>query len=242
MVMSGLRSTVLDLRRLRRSTARSSWLARSAGSTSSTSSISDFSMKPWSSSTSPSSSSTSARAVATSAYVSTPVVWPLVRRSFTSSSSCSSPTDMGLSQEPRTHTPGHSNKRSKHIQGRRGVNRNCAAPTLPTLPAARAYHSPPWPKRKGTCSAGLPRSRPGVRSGKRASARAPRRVRSPTGPQPQRQAPRAAKPGDRSPAEPPRSDSNPAEEALRLAPGAAGAVLGTASSVTRGILRRLPKP
>src|SRR5918994_3925505 len=43
---------------------------------------------------SPSSSSTSLRAVATSAYVRTPVAWPLTTRSFTSSSSCRSATDI----------------------------------------------------------------------------------------------------------------------------------------------------
>src|SRR5215212_6631367 len=43
---------------------------------------------------SPSSSSTSASAVATSAYVSTPVACPLTTRSFTSSSSCRSATDI----------------------------------------------------------------------------------------------------------------------------------------------------
>src|SRR5215207_238532 len=91
--MSGLRSIVAFLRRLRRSTARSTTGAACVGS-SSTSSISDFSKKPCSSSISPSSSSTSARAVATSAYVSTPVAWPLTTRSFTSSSSCRSATDI----------------------------------------------------------------------------------------------------------------------------------------------------
>ncbi len=49
-------------------------------------------------------------------------------------------------------------------------------------------------------------------------------------------------PKPRSAPPPPEPASGTAEEALRLASGAAGAVLGTASSVTRGILRRLPKP
>src|SRR5215211_3493537 len=92
--MSGFRSIVAFLRRLLRSTARSTSAALAAGSISSTSSISDFSRNPWSSSTSPSSSSTSAKAVATSAYVSTPVCWPLAMRSLTSSSSCNSATDI----------------------------------------------------------------------------------------------------------------------------------------------------
>src|SRR5215217_8171509 len=100
--MSGFRSIEAFLRRLRRSTARSTCGSLAVGS-SSTSSISLFSRKPCSSSTSPSSSSTSARATATSAYVSTPVWRPLATSSLTSSSSCSSATDipfLGVKQDP----------------------------------------------------------------------------------------------------------------------------------------------
>jgi hypothetical protein len=97
---------------------------------------------------------------------------------------------------------------------------------------------------EGDLLGGLPRSRPGVRSGKRASGKrsgakgaSAKRAAPEPDPQPKpRLDPRAAPP--------PQHDRTPgaAEEALRLAGGAAGAVLGTASSVTRGILRRLPKP
>ena len=93
--MSGLRSSaVFALRRPRLSGARSSWAAASAGSISSTSSISDFSRKPCSSSMSASSRSISATAVAISAKVSTPTCCPFRSRPLTSSSSCSSTTDI----------------------------------------------------------------------------------------------------------------------------------------------------
>ena len=103
---------------------------------------------------------------------------------------------------------------------------------------------------EGDLLGGLPRSRPGVRSGKRASARsaqpAPKAAARPaakrvTKPKPARTAAKPP-PKPRSAPPPPEPAAGTAEEALRLASGAAGAVLGTASSVTRGILRRLPKP
>ena len=67
---------VFALRRPRLSGARSP-AGGGAGSISSTSSISDFSRKPWSSSTSASSRSISATAVAISAKVRTPDLLPL---------------------------------------------------------------------------------------------------------------------------------------------------------------------
>ena len=68
-VMSGFKSSaVFAFRRPRLSGARSTWEAAAvAGSISSTSSISDFSRKPWSSSTSDSSRSSSDIAVVISA-------------------------------------------------------------------------------------------------------------------------------------------------------------------------------
>jgi hypothetical protein len=72
-----------------------------------------------------------------------------------------------------------------------------------------------------------------VRSGKRENARAAK-AGAPAKPSTSKPKPRETT--RREPA------LGAAEEALRLAGGAAGAVLGTASSVTRGILRRLPKP
>ena len=87
--MSGRRSSVVfGLRRPRLSGARSTSLeAAAAGSISSTSSISDFSKKPCSSSTSDSSRSSSETASAISANVSTPTCWPLATRPLISSSS-----------------------------------------------------------------------------------------------------------------------------------------------------------
>src|SRR5215217_426890 len=94
--MSGFRSiAVLALRRPRLSGARSS-CAASAGSISSTSSISDFSRNAWRSSTSASSRSISCIATAISANVRTPTCWPLRTSPFTSSSSCRSTTDIDV--------------------------------------------------------------------------------------------------------------------------------------------------
>ena len=96
---------------------------------------------------------------------------------------------------------------------------------------------------------GLPRSRPGVRSGKRGSTRPakPAAAKATARPAAKRVTrPRPSAGASKPPPAPPPRKREPApgtaEEALRLATGAAGAVLGTASSVTRGILRRLPRP
>ncbi len=100
---------------------------------------------------------------------------------------------------------------------------------------------------EGDLLGGLPRSRPGVRSGKRASTRPAKPAAAKAQARPaQKRVTRPKPSGSRprpGPAPPPREPAPGAtEEALRLATGAAGAVFGTASSVTRGILRRLPKP
>ena len=103
---------------------------------------------------------------------------------------------------------------------------------------------------EGDLLGGLPRSRPGVRSGKRASAGSPKPAAAKATPRPAAKRVTKPKPARTATKPPPkprpprvRPSRRPApEEALRLASGAAGAVLGTASSVTRGILRRLPKP
>jgi hypothetical protein len=68
---------------------------------------------------------------------------------------------------------------------------------------------------------GLPRSRPGVRSGKRA-APAPRKARG-------------------KPAEPP-PPADPVGDAVKTVADAAGAGLRLADAVTREVLRRLPRP
>jgi hypothetical protein len=69
---------------------------------------------------------------------------------------------------------------------------------------------------------GLPRSRPGVRSGKRAAP-----------------APRPARP---RPAKPPQPPADPVGDAVKTVAGAAGAGLRLADAVTREVLRRLPRP
>jgi hypothetical protein len=68
---------------------------------------------------------------------------------------------------------------------------------------------------------GLPRSRPGTRSAKRAApaARAPRK-----------------------PKEPPPPPADPVGDAVKTVAGAAGAGLRLADAVTREVLRRLPRP
>jgi hypothetical protein len=68
---------------------------------------------------------------------------------------------------------------------------------------------------------GLPRSRPGVRSGKR-GAPAPRTART-------------------KPAKPP-PPADPVGDAVKTVAGAAGAGLRLADAVTREVLRRLPRP
>ena len=103
---------------------------------------------------------------------------------------------------------------------------------------------------EGDLLGGLPRSRPGVRSGKRASTRPPKpaavkatvkpAAKRVTKPKPARTA--AKPPPKPRSAPPPQPAPGAAEEALRLASGAAGAAFGAGSSVTRGLLRRLPKP
>jgi hypothetical protein len=65
---------------------------------------------------------------------------------------------------------------------------------------------------------GLPRSRPGVRSRKRAAP-----------------APRPARPRPQPPAD-------PVGDAVKTVAGAAGAGLRLADAVTREVLRRLPRP
>ncbi len=103
---------------------------------------------------------------------------------------------------------------------------------------------------EGDLLGGLPRSRPGVRSGKRASSGPPKPAAADGAPRPAAKRVTKPKPARTATKPPPKPRSAPrspepasgTEEALRLASGAAGAVLGTASSVTRGILRRLPKP
>jgi hypothetical protein len=100
---------------------------------------------------------------------------------------------------------------------------------------------------EGDLLGGLPRSRPGVRSGKRAGAAGAGRANAGAAgaggsrPKPRAAAARGKRTGQAGAGSAGQA-SGPAEEALRLASGAAGAVFGTASSVTRGILRRLPKP
>jgi hypothetical protein len=69
---------------------------------------------------------------------------------------------------------------------------------------------------------GLPRSRPGTRSSKRAGAAAP-------------------PPADNAPAEKQEPD-DPVGDAVRAATGAALAGLRAADAVTREVLRRLPRP
>lgn len=99
----------------------------------------------------------------------------------------------------------------------------------------------------GDLLSGLPRSRPGIRSGKRdvgpkptpAARSSAAQRKGPKRAQAKRAQPKARR---KPPPTPPDAPPGAAEEALRLATGAAGAMLGTASSVTRGILSRLPKP
>ena len=69
---------------------------------------------------------------------------------------------------------------------------------------------------------GLPRSRPGVRSGKRDAP-----------------APRPARPRPARPSQPP---TDPVGDAVKTVAGAAGAGLRLADAVTREVLRRLPRP
>jgi hypothetical protein len=69
---------------------------------------------------------------------------------------------------------------------------------------------------------GLPRSRPGTRSAKRAAADTP-------------------PPATDAPAETPEPD-DPVGDAVRAATGAALAGLRAADAVTREVLRRLPRP
>jgi hypothetical protein len=69
----------------------------------------------------------------------------------------------------------------------------------------------------------LPRTRPGRRSEKRASAS-------------ERSRPK------RRPPEPPPPDPDPVGDALRAAAGVAGAGLRVANGITRELVRRLPRP
>jgi hypothetical protein len=68
----------------------------------------------------------------------------------------------------------------------------------------------------------LPRSRPGTRSDKRPGA--------------------APKPKTRAASKPPEVEADPVGEAVRAVVGAAGAGARAAHVVTRGVLRRLPRP
>src|SRR5688572_11325338 len=234
--MSGLRSIVaFDLRRRSlRSTARSSCAAVVAGSISSTSSISLFSRNEWRSSMSDSSRSTSVRAVATSAYVRTPVCVPLVMRSLTSSSSCSSATDKVFP----FLWPGAQFTSLFEVEGTRERPRVQYVRPTPLFhgsarPSIHFTHQRGHSTTSGTYDSGvsaeepkllgdLPRRRPGNRSSKR-----PVRQRR-TEPIP--------------PAEPSRiTAGEAATEPLRLAVGAAEAGLKVASRVTGELIRRLPR-
>jgi hypothetical protein len=69
---------------------------------------------------------------------------------------------------------------------------------------------------------GLPRSRPGTRSHKRAAP--------------------PARPARTRPAPPPPPPADPVGDAVKTVAGAAGAGLRLADAVTREVLRRLPRP
>src|SRR5215213_3380215 len=138
---------------------------------------------------SPSSSSTSASAVATSAYVRTPVAWPLTTRSFTSSSSCRSATDILFLGARRAQREGagpsqtvvvNSNATDSEVKRPEaefplpGQSTKWSLPTVSTVVAGSVYperlglESPAMADDGGVLG-NLPNSRPGKRSTKRDS-------------------------------------------------------------------------